>query len=428
MAKETSTKLRNQIIYSVYVRNHTEEGTFRALQADLERIQALGTDIIWLMPIHPIGVKGKKGSLGCPYAIADYRAINPDYGTMEDFERLVERIHALGMKCIIDVVYNHTSQDSVLLKRHPEYFYHKRDGSFGNKCGEWGDVYDLDYNVKELWDEQIETLKYWAGYVDGFRCDVASCVPVDFWCEARKAVKSVNKDCIWLAESVHPAMIYDYRQKGLQIDTDAELYEAFDVEYQYDIVTYFDRYLAGEGTLKEYLDSVCNQEVIYPLNYNKLRYLENHDSDRICSKVKDRDALYSWTAFLYLMKGTTLLYAGQEVCNDNTPSLFEKDTVDWEKENISEYIARLGQIKKKYVQSDFSYKAYVAEGKKDIAVVEHIAGGLKVCGVFGFGTERGVVKVPLGDGCYKNLVDDSEIIVKEGSLELKEMPIIISAE
>ena len=112
MAKNTNVNLRNQVIYSIYVRNHTEEGTFNSIIPDLDRIKALGTDIIWLMPIHPIGVKEKKGSLGCPYAIKDYRAVNPAYGTKEEFVNLVDEIHNRGMKCIIDVVYNHTSPDS----------------------------------------------------------------------------------------------------------------------------------------------------------------------------------------------------------------------------------------------------------------------------------------------------------------------------
>lgn len=128
--------MRNKVIYSVYVRNHTNDGTFNAVAEDLDRIKSLGTDIIWFMPIHPIGVKNKKGSLGCPYANKDYRTTNPEYGTMDDFKSLVEKIHAKGMKCIIDVVYNHTSPDSNLSVEHPEFFYRKPDGNFGNKVGD----------------------------------------------------------------------------------------------------------------------------------------------------------------------------------------------------------------------------------------------------------------------------------------------------
>ena len=173
MAKNTDIALRSQIIYSVYVRNHTPEGTFRAVIPDLDRIRALGTDIVWLLPIHPIGEKGKKGSLGCPYANRDYGAVNPEYGTLDDFKALVDAIHARGMKCIIDVVYNHTSPDAVYVAEHPEFYYRKPNGSFGNKTAEWTDVIDLDYSCAALWDAQIRHLCYWAGIVDGFRCDVA---------------------------------------------------------------------------------------------------------------------------------------------------------------------------------------------------------------------------------------------------------------
>ena len=188
MAVNTDPRLQNQIIYSIYVRNHTPEGTFRAVIGDLDRIRALGTDIIWLMPIHPIGVEGKKGTLGCPYANRDYRAVNPAYGTMEDFEALVREIHAHGMKCMIDVVYNHTSPDSVLAHTHPEYFLRDAAGKPTRKVADWWDVVDLDYGNRELWRYQIDTLKMWAEIGDGFRCDVASSVPAAFWREAREQV------------------------------------------------------------------------------------------------------------------------------------------------------------------------------------------------------------------------------------------------
>ena len=203
MAENTSVSLREQIIYSVYVRNHTPEGTFRALIGDLDRIRALGTDIVWLMPIHPIGEKGKKGSLGCPYANRDYGAVNPEYGTLSDFRALVDAIHERGMKCIIDVVYNHTSPDAVYVSEHPEFYYRKPNGDFGNKTADWTDVIDLDYSCAALWDAQIAHLCRWAEIVDGFRCDVASLVPVGFWQKARAAVERVHPGCLWLAESVH---------------------------------------------------------------------------------------------------------------------------------------------------------------------------------------------------------------------------------
>ena len=212
MAVNTDKTLQHQLIYSVFVRNHTPEGTFRALERDLDRLSALGTDIVWLMPIHPIGEVGRKGTLGSPYAIRDYRGANPEYGTVEDFRHLVDAIHVRGMKCIIDVVYNHTSPDSVLAQTHPEWFFRDEQGRPSRHVADWWDVVDLDYTHKELWRYQIDTLKMWAEIVDGFRCDVASSVPLDFWARARQEVETVRPGCIWLAESVHGAHVLGLRR------------------------------------------------------------------------------------------------------------------------------------------------------------------------------------------------------------------------
>lgn len=228
MSRTTSKNYRNQVMYSVFVRNYSKEGTFEALRRDLDRIADLGTDILWLMPIHPLGEKARKGSLGSPYAIRDYRAVNPEFGTLEDFRRLVSDIHDHGMKCIIDVVYNHTSPDSWLAEHHPEWFYHKPDGSFGNRVGDWTDIIDLDYAQRGLWDYQIETLKMWAEIVDGFRCDVAPLIPLEFWMEARREVEKVRPGCFWLAESVEPEFIRAIRAAGMTAHSDSEVYQAFE--------------------------------------------------------------------------------------------------------------------------------------------------------------------------------------------------------
>ncbi len=203
MAIDTNIELQKKMIYGIYVRNHTEEGTFTSIIKDLDRIKQLGCDYIWFLPIHPIGIEGKKGKFGCPYANRDYRAVNPEYGTIEEFIHLVDEIHKRGMKCMIDVVYNHTSPDAVLVSEHPEFFYRNKNGEFANKIGDWSDIVDLDYNNKDLWDYQIESLCKWAKIVDGFRCDVASFVPLEFWKMARREVAKIKTDFVWLAETGH---------------------------------------------------------------------------------------------------------------------------------------------------------------------------------------------------------------------------------
>ncbi|MEE1196467.1 MAG: alpha-amylase family glycosyl hydrolase [Lachnospiraceae bacterium] len=427
MASTTKTNLRNQVMYSVYVRNHTEEGTFKALEQDLDRIKALGADIIWLMPIHSVGEKAKKGTLGSPYAIRNYREVNPEFGTLEDLKSLVNAIHEKGMKCIIDVVYNHTSPDSWLVENHPEYFYRKPDGNMGNRVGDWSDIVDLDYNNMELWDYQIETLKMWAGTVDGFRCDVAPLIPIEFWMRARKEVAEVNPDCFWLSESIEPEFIRELRSRGMVSHADCEVYQAFDVLYDYDIHRIFRNYVDGKCPLSTYADRVNMQEYIYPVNYVKLRYLENHDQDRAKSFIHTQEALMNWTAFIYFQKGMTLIYGGQETENDRTPSLFDKDTVDWNTGyDISGYLSALYAFKKNPILTDSTYSVKAFDGE-DILVGMHVSGEKKLVGVFSFKGQKAEVTVELTDGVYTNILNQAAVEVKDGKIYCDGNPIIVEA-
>ncbi len=432
MAESTDTGLRQKTIYSVFVRNHTEEGTFQALIGDLPRIKALGCDYIWLMPIHPIGEKARKGTLGSPYAIRDYRAINPEYGTLDDFKALADAVHAAGMKLMIDVVYNHTSPDSVLYATHPEYFYHRSDGTPGNHVGDWSDIIDLDYKVDALWDYQIETLCYWAKLVDGFRCDVASFVPVDFWCRAREAVEQVHPGFIWLAETVHASFGDHIRSTGLYCATDEEDYRAFDIEYEYDIRETFEAYLRGEKPLSAWADALNAQEDAYPANYDKLRFLENHDTERIASYVTDPKALRSYTALVYYLKGTTLLYGGEELEAAHRPSLFDKDPViwDWRKSelegrDLSSLMERMGEIAHAVLDGDDTFHAEADDAQKVLVATRD--GKRPTIGIFPLAGKPASVSVPLADGSYRDLIDGATVEVASGKLALTGAPLILEA-
>ena len=423
MAGNTENALRQQIIYSVYVRDHTEEGTFLAIIPDLDRIKALGTDIIWFMPIHPIGVKGKKGSLGCPYANRDYRTTNPLYGSMDDFRKLAEEIHRRGMKVMIDVVYNHTSPDAVLLKEHPDFYYRDAEGNTGNKIGDWADVIDLDYSNRKLWDYQIESLKMWAGIVDGFRCDVASFVPVEFWKEARKAVEEVRPGCIWLAETVHMRFGNLARSTGFYSARDTEEFEAFDIEYQYDVWEAFERFIDGDGALSAWTDMLGFQEAVYPENYNKLRFLENHDQPRIRGRVSTESDLEKYTAMLYFLKGTTLLYAGQEFSCIHQPSLFEREVIERSGRDISSLLVKMAEIKKNGLSEDDSFSAS-ADDKHAIAVMERRNGDLRKIGVFSLRSESAEIRVDVPDGEYTDLIDGGKVSVRNGIFRCTGRPVI----
>ena len=428
MALHTDITLRNKVIYSIFVRNYSKEGTFQKVQEDLDRIKSLGVDIIWLMPIHPVGKKHRKGSLGSPYAISDYRAVNPEFGTMEDFKALVDAIHDKGMKCIIDVVYNHTSPDSWLQANHPEWFYRKADGSFGNHVGDWWDVIDLDYNAShDLWDYQIETLQMWAKMVDGFRCDVAPLVPLQFWLEARRRVAEVNPDCLWLSESVEPEFIRYLRSEGLWASSDSEIFQAFDMAYDYNIFGDFTKALTGEGTLTAYLDKVNGQESIYPANYVKLRCLENHDRARAAAIIPDERALRNWTAYMYFLKGITMIYNGQEVCCEARPSLFDKDTIVWNTgKDLSALLRKLYEIKQDPLLTDSAFE--VKELGNDVIWAEHRKGKARLVGLFASKGQPCVVRANVPDGRYVNLIDGKVVVAEQGLVTMAGEPVIIRIE
>ncbi|MBU3160008.1 alpha-amylase [Clostridium frigoris] len=430
MASNTKVSLRNKVMYSIYVRNHGINGTFKDVEEDLERIKSLGTDIIWFMPIHPIGIKNKKGELGCPYAIKNYREINPEYGTLEDFKRVISKIHSLGMQIIIDVVYNHTSPDSFLVENHKSFFYKKADGNLGNKVGDWSDVVDLDYNNKELWNYQIETLKYWVSLgVDGFRCDVASLVPLEFWLSAREEVAKINSNTLWLSETVHPSFILTMRENGFVGLSDSEIYQAFDITYDYDINKEYLGYFSGQNSLKQYIDRVSIQESIYPDNYVKLRFLENHDQPRASSLIHDDCALKIWTGFSYFQKGCTLLYAGQEAQNVTTPSLFDIDKINWNglNEDFVELIKTLGAIKKKEIMAKGFYEICTLDDK-DVIWVSYFMKNKKLIGIFNVGLEQGEIKLDVVDGEYINIMDGTMVTVKQGKVSLKNKIIIFEIQ
>ena len=354
MAQNTPVWLKHAVIYEVYVPGYSQDGTFDGVTADLERIKALGTDIVWLMPIHPIGEEGRKGSLGSPYAIKDYREINPLLGDEASLKRLIDQTHHLGMKIIIDVVYNHTARDSVLVKEHPEWFMKDPNGKMTRKVADWSDVYDLDYSNRDLWDYQIATLEKWLELgIDGFRCDVAPLVPLEFWNKAR-SVLNRNREVIWLAETVHKRFVKYLRDAGFTAHSDPEIHQAFDLSYDYDGVEYLEVYFQGQGELKDYLQHLFVQETMYPKNAIKLRFLENHDTDRIANIIPDKAILQNWVDFYTLLPGAILVWAGQEIMVKKRTDFFEREVLDWEEgdyefyEYFKQAIQTAKTIKQKY--------------------------------------------------------------------------------
>ncbi len=421
MAKDTNLNLRNTIFYQVFVRQHTKSQDFQGVIDDLERIRALGVDVIYLLPIHPIGEKARKGSVGSPYSIQAYDRIDPSLGTLDDFKRLIGKAHALGLKVMMDIVINHTSRDSDLVFEHPEWFYRDKNGNFANRVGDWSDITDLDYNKRPVWDYFLDILFDWATYVDGFRCDVAPLIPLDFWLEARQRIHTIKPDFIWLSESVHLSFVKYLRDLGYDCSSDSEMYRAFDILYDYDIFDFMTAYLeTGDPT--RWLEEIERQEAVYPKNYVKLRSFENHDQPRLRSLVKDDHHFANMLALNFFIKGAPLIYAGMEHGIAHRPDLFNDDVIEWDfTHSFEPLIKRLSELKKKPIFKEGTYHSHVAHG---VAVIHYLFGHEYLIGIFNLSAQR-ETSVLLKDGRYMNRLDDRMVTVHEGRVSLPRGPIII---
>ena len=424
MAKNTPKDFRSLVIYEIYVRSHSPQGTFQGVTDDLARIKDLGVDIVWLMPIHPVGRLNRKGSLGCPYSIADYFSVNPQYGSMEDFKALIHTAHALGLKVMIDVVYNHTSHDAVLLKEHPGWYHTGPDGKPITTVPEWSDVIDLDYSHADLWPYLISALEQWSSLgVDSFRCDVASIVPLDFWLQARAAVARINPRTIWLAESVEARWVAQRRSQGRQASSDSQLFQAFDITYDYDIFDAWKNVMAGELDLHFYLDLLRFQDCIYPQNYVKMRFVENHDNDRVMALAKDPAQALAWTAFQAFNKGAWLIYAGQESAASHLPSLFEKEPLDWGDYALADFHRRLAAVKK---EPAVAHGELIWSRAEPAVLGIWYAPGGSLAGIFNFDGQPGEMETGLPDGIYAELLSGGSISIQNGRVFLPESAAIFN--
>jgi glycosidase len=411
------------VLYEVYVRNHGPNGTFADVEADLPRIRAMGVDVVWFMPIHPIGQVKRKGRLGSPYSIVDYRRVNPEYGTKADFARLIERAHALGLRVMIDVIYNHTAHDSVLAHEHPGWFHQDAEGRPVTTVPDWSDVIDLKYPNPALTDYLIGTLQMWVGLgVDGFRCDVASLLPLDFWLQARAAVSEVKGDVIWLAESVHASWVAERRAAGLPMLSDGELYRAFDLTYDYDIWPIWRAAVVGKVPVGRYLEMLRFQDCIYPANFVKMRCVENHDGARIVALAPSRAQALAWSAFQAFNQGALLFYAGQESGARHTPSLFDVDKVRWGDYALQPFLSRLAQLKKDPAQMEGEFVLLEADPAIQAAWVHPNMG---LYGVFNTAGAGGNVAVHLPDGVYTDLLSEEPVEVSRGVILLPENAVIL---
>jgi glycosidase len=317
-ARPSPEWLRDAVVYEVFPRAFSAKGNFKAVTAQLDRLKDLGVTILWLMPIHPMGQLKAKGSLGSPYAVRDYDAIDPAYGTPAEFKELIAAAHQRKMKVFIDIVANHTAWDAVLLEKHPDWYTHDADGRIVPPNPDWADVADLDYRNPALRQYMSAMLVRWLrDYdLDGFRCDYASGVPRDFWEAVRPELDRVRPGLAFLAEADDPAL----------------LGSAFDIDYAWDFYHVVAEALAGKAPASQIRATWESAAARYPRGALRLRFSDNHDQLRTTGQAGLHAALAA-SALMFTLDGVPLLYNGMEV-GDTTesaaPALFERTPIQWE--------------------------------------------------------------------------------------------------
>lgn len=325
---------RNATLYEVNIRQYTPEGTFTAFLPHLERLQKLGTDILWFMPVYPIGEKNRKGPLGSYYSIRDYTSVNPAFGSLDDFKSIVDSAHSRGMHVMLDWVANHTAWDHVWTTEHPDYYEHDSTGNFVSPF-DWTDVIQLDYSNHALWKEMVNAMKFWVTEtdIDGFRCDYPGQIPVEFWDSARDVLEGI-KPVFMLAE--------DEGHKEF-------LNHAFDMNYAWELMHLTEAVAKGEKNAEDLARYFENQKKNLPPWAYKLNCITNHDENSWSGTVFERygDAVAPMAVLIFTAPGMPLIYSGQETGLNRRLRFFEKDTIRWDNRSPwNEFYTKLIALKK----------------------------------------------------------------------------------
>ncbi|NWG29307.1 MAG: alpha-glucosidase C-terminal domain-containing protein [Ignavibacteriaceae bacterium] len=325
----------DKAIYEVNLRQYTEEGNIKAFEKHLPRLKELGADILWFMPIHPIGEKNRKGTLGSYYSVKDYTAVNPEFGTLDEFKSLVKMIHKMGMYVIIDWVANHTAWDNRWIEEHPDFYIQDSLGNIIPPNPDWTDVADLNYDNKELWKEMIDALKFWVEEcdIDGYRCDVAGMVPTQFWIDARTELEKI-KNVFMLAEWDTP-----------------ELHLAFDMTYDWNLHHILNGIAKEEKTVSDLIEHLNKNEKDFPANAFRMQFTSNHDENSWNGTEYERlgDGVEAFAVLTCLIPDMPLVYTGQEAGNTKRLSFFEKDLVEWKDDKLFDIYSKLFELKKNNV-------------------------------------------------------------------------------
>ena len=308
----------NSNIYEVNVRQYTPEGTFNAYQQHLPRLKNMGVEILWFMPITPISIKDRKGTLGSYYAVQNYTAVNPEFGSLQDFIELVEYSHQMGFKIIIDWVANHTGNDNVWIEEHPDFFCYDVSGNIIHPHG-WEDVSKLNFDNEEMQLAMIDAMRFWINTckIDGFRCDMAHLVPLEFWRKARTELQKINADLFWLAEC-----------------EEINYHEVFDATYTWKWMHAMEQFCKGKIALNSLSEVLKEYDNAFQKDALRVYFTSNHDENSWNGTEYEKygEAAKPLAVFSCTWNGIPMIYSGQELPNNKRLQFFEKDEIEWKQQ------------------------------------------------------------------------------------------------
>jgi len=394
---------KNATIYEVNIRQYTPEGTFKAFEKHLPELKDLGVKILWLMPINPIGVKNRKGTLGSYYSIKNYKAINPEYGNLDDFKELVKKAHQLGFKVLIDWVANHTAWDNVWVKTHPDFYTKNSKGNFEPPVKDWTDVIDLNYNNKKLWKYMSDAMLYWIKEtnIDGFRCDVAGMVPTAFWNYVRKKLDKVK----------HVFMLAEWENEDLHK-------HAFDMTFAWEFFHIMKEIYKGKMNVKNLVAYLGREKKRFNPKAYRMTFTSNHDENSWNGTVTETfgKAQRTFAVMTFLVKGMPLIYSGQEAGLNKRLRFFDKDTINWKHSDYRKIYKTLVHLKlenKALWNGTYGGEMHILKtnNEKNIFAFTRQKNGNKIIAIFNLSNKEKIVRIADEnlDGNYKVLFNTKNI-------------------
>lgn len=400
---------RNKTVYEVNIRQYTPSGTIAEFRTHLPRLKQLGVGILWLMPVQPVGVKNRKGSLGSYYSISNYHEVNSEFGNFDDFVDLVNEIHALGMYVILDWVANHTAWDHHWVDEHPDFYRRNEQNEVHAPFPEWEDVIGLDYTNLGMREAMIQEMKFWLekANIDGFRCDMAMLVPTDFWNKARAELDKV-KPVFMLAEA---------EQRDLTE-------EAFDVLYNWNLHHVFNDLASGHYNADEIRWRIPSEITDFPKGSENLLFISNHDENSWNGTELERlnYALEAIAVLMFTLPGMPLIYSGMEAGNYKRLAFFDKDCIDWKPDKIFTLYSKLAQLRLNHsamwsLQSDSNFVLLTTNAEAQILAFKRETPHDRVLAVINLSAAPVVFSL-IGDG-YQG---DYEDVILEMEVKIGDSP------